>query len=53
MTYEIKGGKWVILYCDCSVDLLYCWLLNHVACAQMTCADWVYLYLGGGKNLMF
>ena len=49
MTYEIKGGKWVILYCDCSVDLLsYCWLLNHVACAQVTCAGWVYLYLGGG-----
>ena len=23
MTFQIKGGKWVILYCDCSVDLFY------------------------------
>ena len=42
MTDQIKGGKWVILYCDSSVDLFYydivlvtepwmlCWLLNHV-----------------------
>ena len=21
MTYEIKGSKWVILYCDCSVEV--------------------------------
>ena len=29
--------------------VLYCWLLNHiVSCAQVTCAGWVYLYLGGG-----
>ena len=68
MTYQIKGGKWVILYCDSSVDsfhydkvlvvtepwLLY-WLLNHkhVCCAQMTCAGWVYIFGGRVKNFMF
>ena len=23
MTYQIKGGKWVILYCDSTVDSFY------------------------------
>ena len=66
MTYQIKGGKWVILYCDSTVDssyyeivlvvtkpwLLY-WLLNHkhVCCAQRTCAGWVYIFGGRVKIL--
>ena len=65
MTYQIKGGKWVILYSYSTVDsfyyeivlvvtkpwLLY-WLLNHkrVCCAQRTCAGWVYIF-GGVKML--
>ena len=57
MTYQIKGGKWVGIYTDCSVDLfpentLY-WLLNHVCCAQVTCAGWVYIFRGRVKNFMF
>ena len=31
MTYQIKGGKWVILYCDCSVDLFYSFTITVCA----------------------
>ena len=67
MTDQIKGGKWVILYCDSSVDSFYYdivlvtepwmlyWLLNHnyVCCAQMTCVAQVYIFGGRVKNFMF
>ena len=39
--------------------LIYClkktlyWLLNHVYCAQVTCAGWVYIFGGRVKNLCF
>ena len=30
MTYQIKGGKWVILYCDSTVDFFYvCIVVVH------------------------
>ena len=38
----------------CCLEKKMYWLLNLVYCAQVTCAGWVYLYLGGRvKNFMF
>ena len=67
MTDQIKGDKWIGFYCDSCVDLFYYdivlvtepwmlyWLLyhNHGCCAQMTCAEWVYIFGGRVKNFMF
>ena len=47
MTYQIKGGKWVILYCDCSVHLFIMILL---LCTGDMCRVGVYIR-GRVKNL--
>ena len=54
MTYQIKGGKWVILYCDCSVDLFIVILLLYTGdMCRVGVYCWNYycyycIYLGGG-----
>ena len=40
-----------LLIC-CLKKTLY-WLLNHVYCAQVTCAGWVYIFGGRVKIFMF
>ena len=47
MTYQIKGGKWVILYCDCSVDSFYYDIVGWVYTAGTTTATTVYIWGGG------
>ena len=55
MTYQIKGGKWVGIYSDCSVDSFY----YDIAVVQDGCILLelllLLLYIFGGrvKNFMF
>ena len=37
----------------CCLKITLYWLLNHVYCAQVTCAGWVNIFGGRVKNFMF